>query len=76
MSAEPTRAIVQGHTIGLPPTGTYPGNKERRLFVLGDISHLEMSNMRRTGHIVCPNTFVEENDRERNTALGDYSQSA
>ena len=34
-SAEPTPAIVQGHTIGLPPTGTHLGNKERSLFVSG-----------------------------------------
>lgn len=32
-SAEPTRAIVQGRTIELPPTSTHPGNKERSLFV-------------------------------------------
>lgn len=32
-SAETTRAIVQGHTIRLPPTSAQPGNKERSLFV-------------------------------------------
>lgn len=26
-SAAPTRAIVQGHTMGLPPTSSHPGNK-------------------------------------------------
>lgn len=44
-SAEPTQAIVQGHTMGFPPTSTHPGNKHREASLSPvDISRMEMSN--------------------------------
>lgn len=46
-SAEPTRAIVQGHTIELPPTSTHPGNKERSSLSPIDISRAQTSKHER-----------------------------
>lgn len=75
-SSEPTRVIVQGHTIGLPPTSTHPGNEERSLFVSeryfthGNVKH-ERHRLTLFGII----RFVEDKDRERNTVICDCSRS-
>lgn len=71
-SVEPTRVIVQGHTIGLPPTGTHPGNKERSLFV--SERYFTHGNVKHEWHrltLFAVIRFVGENDPERSPASGD-----
>lgn len=70
MSAQPTPAIVQGHTIGLPPTSTHLGNKERGLFV--SERYFTHRNVKHEWHrltLFVVIRFVGEKDR----VLGDHS---
>lgn len=69
-SAEPTRVIVQGHTIGLPPTSTHPGNKERSLFV--SKRYFTHGNVKHEWHwltLFAVIRFAKKKGRVRNTAF-------
>lgn len=73
-SAEPTRVIVQGHTIGLPPTSTHPGNEERSLFV--SKRYFTHGNVKHEWHrptLFAVIRFAKEKGPVRKTAFGDCS---
>lgn len=73
-SSEPTRLIVQGHTIGLPPTSTHPGNEERSLFVSKRyLTHGNVKHERHRLTLLAIIRFVRDKDRERNIVFCDYS---